>query len=162
MQYMATTFGWWRLVKRRVHMSRVIFGPSGGVGGHPFDDEPYLEHARLSEVRVWSGYAVNAVQLLLDIDGEAVESRKHGGRGGSLGILKLDDGEYLSEIYGRYGSYIESLCMRTNRGQIRRFGGQGGCTEFVYLAPQGFQICGFWGCAGELIDSIGIHLAPLQ
>ncbi len=142
-------------------MSRVILGPSGGVGGRPFDDEPLLEHAKLSEVRVWSGYAINAVQLLFHIDGEAVEGSKHGGRGGTVGVLKLDDGEYLSEIYGRYGSYVESLCVRTNRGQIRRFGGQGGCAEFVYLAPQGFQISGLWGNAGETIDSIGVHLAPL-
>ncbi|GBF25981.1 hypothetical protein MnTg02_01017 [bacterium MnTg02] len=143
-------------------MSRAIFGPSGGVGGHPFDDEPYLEHARLSEIRVWSGYAINAVQLLFDIDGDAVESRKHGGHSGSIGTLRLDDGEYLTEIYGRYGSYVESLCLRTNRGQIRRFGGQGGSNEFVYLAPQGFQITGFWGCAGEMIDSIGVHIAPVS
>ena len=74
-------------------MSRTIFGPSGGIGGQPFDDEPYLEHARLSEIHVWSGYAINAIQLLLDIDGDAVESRKHGGRGGSIGTLRFDDGE---------------------------------------------------------------------
>ena len=143
-------------------MSKTIFGPSGGVGGHPFDDTPPYENAVISEVRIWSGACIEALQLVLDIDGEDIEYSKHGGRGGNLSIIKLAQNEYITEVYGRYGSYVDSLCIRTSQGQIRRFGGQGGHSEFIYTAPQGYNIIGFWGRAGNIVDALGIHICPLS
>ncbi len=142
-------------------MSKIIFGPSGGVGGQPFDDCPPYENACVSEVRIWSGSCVDALQIVLGIDGEDCESVKHGGSGGNLGIMKLAAGEYITEIYGRYGSYVDSLSLRTNMGQVRRFGGQGGHSEFIYTAPPGYGVIGFWGRAGHILDAVGIHLAPI-
>ncbi len=142
-------------------MTVVILGPSGGVGGTPFDDEPPLEQPRIREVRVWSGACVEAMQLVLDIDGEAVERPRRGQGSESFGVVKLAPGEVITEIYGRYGSYVESLTFRTSRGQVRRFGGQKGAQEFVYLAPEGFHIVGFWGRAGRVLDAIGVHLAAI-
>lgn len=142
-------------------MSTVVFGPSGGVGGQPFDDEPPAEHAKVRELRVWAGAQVDAIQTVLDVDGEAVEGVKHGGNSGNLSVLTLGDNEYITEVYGRFGSYIEILNIRTNKGQSRRFGGQGGIIDFLYVAPSGFQIIGFWGRSGRLIDSLGVHIAPV-
>ena len=142
-------------------MSKIIFGPSGGVGGHPYDDSPPYENARVSELRVWSGSCVDAMQLVLDIDGENCEYIKHGGNGGNLGIIRLTYDEHITEVYGRYGSYVDSLSLRTNKGQIRRFGGQGGHSEFIFTAPQGYCIIGFWGRAGHILDALGVHLAKV-
>lgn len=139
-------------------MSNSIFGPSGGVGGQPFDDEPPQDNVSVKEVRVWASGAIDSVQTVLTVDGETIENARHGGHTGTFGVVRLDDDEYITEIYGRYGSYVESFNIRTNKGQIRRFGGQGGVNEFLYVAPQGYQIVGFWGRASRLIDSIGVHV----
>lgn len=142
-------------------MSKMIFGPTGGVSGTPFDDTPPYNDSKIKEIRVWSGTCIEALQSVHAIDGEAVEGKRHGGRSGHLGVMKLADDEYVIEIYGRYASYIESLNIRTNHGQVRRFGGQGGHAEFIYTAPSGFQIIGFWGRAGHLLDAIGVHITPV-
>ncbi|MEM7619446.1 MAG: jacalin-like lectin [Pseudomonadota bacterium] len=115
----------------------------------------------MREVRVWSSTCINAMQLVLDVDGEAIEYHKHGGNGGHLGGMALSHNEYILEIYGRFGSYIDSLTFRTNLGQIRRFGGQGGHVDFIYASPANYQIIGFWGRAGHIIDAIGVHIAPV-
>lgn len=141
-------------------MSKIIYGPSGGVGGQPFDDNPPYANTAVREIRIWSGTCVNAIQLVLDLDGESLEYQKHGGPGGHLGVLTLAEDEYIAEIYGQYSSYIDSLSIRTSHGQMRRFGGQGGHSEFIYVAPAGFQIIGFWGRAGHILDALGIHLCP--
>ncbi len=139
-------------------MSFAVLGPSGGVGGRPFDDEPPREGARVREVRVWAGGLVDAVQLVLEIEGQLVERPKHGGAAGNLAVIRLADDEYLTEIYGRYSSYIDALNIRTTSGQTGRFGGQGGANDFLYVAPDGYRIVGFWGRSGRLLDSIGVHL----
>ena len=139
-------------------MSNSIFGPSGGVSGQPFDDAPPQDNVSVKEVRVWASGPIDSVQTVLTIDGETIENAKHGGGAGTFGVVRLEDQEYITEIYGRYGSYVESLNIRTNRGQIRRFGGQGGVNEFLFVAPQGYQIVGFWGRSSQLIDSIGVHV----
>ncbi len=143
-------------------MSKIIFGPSGGIGGHPFDDTPPLENTELRELRIWSGSCVHAIQCILDQDGENIEHIKHGGSSGNLATMHLAHGEYITEVYGRYGSYIDSLSLRTNQGQIRRFGGQGGHSDFIYSVPQGFAIIGFWGRAGTIIDAIGVHVLKIK
>ncbi len=142
-------------------MSHTLSGPSGGMGGHPFDDEPFSENIRIREVRVWAGNYVDAIQLVVDIDGEAIEQPKRGGDDGDLGILKLGDTEYVTEISGRYSSYIVSLSIRTNRGQTRRFGGQSGGNEFIYAAPDDHHIVGIWGRAERLLDSVGVYFTKL-
>lgn len=140
-------------------MSSAVLGPSGGVGGQPFDDEPTEDGARLREIRVWAGNTIDAVQLVVEIEGQTIERPKHGGAGGNLGIVRLADDEYVTEIYGRYGSYIEQLSIRTNNGQTGRFGGRGGANEFLYVAPDGYKIVGLWGRAGRILDAIGVHIA---
>lgn len=143
-------------------MVGVIAGPSGGVGGVPFDDEPPAAGGRLRELRVWSGSAIDGLQIVLMIDGVLAERPRHGGSQGGYASVLLEPGEVITEIYGRYGSYLEQLSIRTNRGQSRRFGGVGGASEFAYFAPEGFQIAGFWGRAGRVIDALGVHLAPID
>lgn len=143
-------------------MSTVVFGPSGGIGGQPFDDEPPDEGASVREIRVWSGSTLDAIQLVLDIGGEAVERTKHGGNAGNLSIMKLDETEFITEVYGRYSGYIESLSIRTNLGKNRRFGALAGVMDFLYVAPPGFHIIGFWGRSSRVIDSIGVHLVPVS
>ena len=137
-------------------------GPSGGVGGSAFDDPPPQAFARVREVRIWSGISVEALQLIHSCEGEIVEQPKRGQSTAGFSILKLDPGEYIMEISGRYSSYIDQLEIRTNKGVIKRYGSAIGLHDFQYQAPENYQIIGFWGRAARLIDAIGVYYSPLD
>ena len=137
-------------------------GPSGGVGGTAFDDPPPHPHAHIRELRIWSGISVEAIQVIHSCEGELFEANKRGQSTVGFSILKLGPGEYIEEISGRYGSYIEQLEIRTNKGNVKRYGSLTGIHDFHYQAPANHQITGFWGRAGRLIDAIGVYLSPLE
>ena len=60
-----------------------VLGPAGGTGGEPFNDEGSIPSgAFVTEVRVWAGSLVDAVQMVLNTGALP----KHGGGGG---IFKL-------------------------------------------------------------------------
>ena len=84
-------------------------GPSGGQGGNPFSDDglPF----NIAQINVWSGSYIDAIQLTY---GGGSRSPKHGGNGGSLTTYNIEAGEYITEVFGRYGSYVDLLYISTN------------------------------------------------
>lgn len=143
-------------------MASVIAGPSGGVGGVPFDDDPPADGGILRELRVWSGISIEGLQIVMMIDGVLIERPRVGSTTAGFASVMLDPDEVITEVYGHYGSYIEQLSIRTSRGRNRRFGGITSGREFAYFAPEGMQIIGFWGRAGRLIDALGVHFAAIS
>ncbi|MBV7326938.1 hypothetical protein KFU94_01490 [Chloroflexi bacterium TSY] len=65
--------------------------------------------------------------------------RRHGG-GGRLDTFRLAPDEYIVQVYGKYGAFIDSLTIVTNKNQHKTWGGNGGAAKFAYTAPNGGKI----------------------
>ena len=137
-------------------------GPSGGVGGQPFDDPPPHDHAKIRELRIWSGLSIEAVQIVHTCEGEIFERPKRGQSTLGFSIMKLGPGELITEISGRYSGYIDQLEIRSNKNNVKRFGSARGLYDFHYQAPENYHISGLWGRAGRLIDTLGIYITPME
>ena len=152
-------------------------GPSGGQGGSPFDDGELGNFIRsfnplpfpilaggvqIARVRVFSGAYIDSIQVTYAPSaGITGQPGKHGGGGGARKDLLLQPGEYITEVSGRSGDYVDSLTIRTggSRSQTMTWGGSGGSRSFDYKAPPGTQIVGFWGRSGQYLDAIGVNMA---
>lgn len=139
-------------------------GPSGGTGGKYFSDGPISGQSssvprRLVEVRIRSGVFIDAIQTVYENSaGQKYTSPLHGGSGGTLSVFKLAPGEYITRISGKYGWYIDSLLIETNKGHAKGWGGTGGAANYTYTAPPGSSIHGFFGRSGKYLDAVGVIL----
>jgi hypothetical protein len=138
-------------------------GYYGGRGGNPFADPALPPGARISAVRVYSGDYVDGLQLVYTLsDGRTTEGALHGNRSGRRNDFNLDANEYLIGISGRYGKYVDSLTIRTNRRTSPAYGGRGGEKEFSVQANTGNMVTGFSGRSGKYLDAIDINQAPIS
>ena len=137
-------------------------GPSGGFGGNYFSDgttggQFSSDNRRLVEVRIRSGIFIDAIQTVYEnAVGQKITSPRHGGTGGKLSVFKLAPGEYITRISGKYGRFIDSLLIETNKGRAQGFGGTGGAGNYTYKVPPGSRIHGFFGRSGKFLDAIGV------
>ena len=135
-----------------------FLGPSGGGGGNYYSDSQ-TGGRQLIEVRIRSGAFIDAIQTVyVDAIGQKFVSQRYGGGGGNLDIFKLAPGEYITRISGKYGSFVDSLLIQTNKGRAKGWGGSGGSANYTYTAPPGSRIHGFFGRSGKFIDSVGVIL----
>jgi hypothetical protein len=143
-------------------------GPSGGVGGIHFSDAEVAggflsDGRRLVEVRIRSGALINAIQTVyVNVLGQKYESPWHGGAGGTLSVFTLAPDEYITRVNGKYGAFMDHLEIITNKGHFKGWGGTGGQIGFVYNAPPGSKIHGFFGHSGDLLDSIGVFFKKIS
>ena len=129
----------------------------GGSGGSPFAAQDIPSGARIAEIRIYASDRIDAVQMVYDLpDGSTVEGQRYGGSGGRLRVFRLDSDEYITGISGRYGTYVESLRIQTNKKTSPLYGGPGGARSFQTDVPSGSQAIGFIGRAGQYIDAIGL------
>jgi hypothetical protein len=144
-----------------------VCGPSGGVGGSLFNDEPLLEAGtRVVRVEIRTGEFVDSVEIThLRPDETLLDLPHHGGFGGEEQTLDLNREEHITSLDGQYGnadtSFVNSIRIRTDQGRSLAGGGPGGDGAYTYEAPQGFEIVGFFGRAGQFVDAIGIVLRPI-
>jgi hypothetical protein len=130
---------------------------SGGRGGSSFADQGAPYGARISEVRVQAAKMVDGIQAVYTLqDGRSVEGEYHGGRGGRTNAFRLDSDEYIVGIYGRYGDYIDSISIVTNKRTSPLFGGPGGKKDFRMDLPAGNMAIGFSGRSGLYLDAVGL------
>jgi len=133
-------------------------GPSGGYGGNYFKDPVSIEYQNLIEIRVRSGAYIDSIQTVYNDrmgQGRYVKSQ-NGGNGGQLSVFKLQPGEYITRISGKYGAFVDSLTVYTSKGRQKRWGGTGGNAHYNYVAPPGTKIHGFFGRSGKFVDAIGV------
>ncbi|XP_072955904.1 protein GOS9-like [Typha angustifolia] len=139
----------------------VKVGKWGGDGGGPFD---MGAATRLANIRIRHGAAIDAIQIMYEVDGKMKWSTQFGGNGGALTEISLKDGELLTSISGHYGSFgnitvIRSLSFSTNLNTTYGpYGEQQGTTFSIPL--QEGKIVGFFGRSGALLDAIGVYLRP--
>ena len=140
-----------------------ICGPSGGGGGGPFNDESLLQAGtRVARVVIRTGALVDSVEIThARPNGSLVDLPHHGGFGGGEQRLDLNIGERITQIDGRYGQLVDSINIRTTQNRVLSGGGDGGVDGYVYQAPPGFEIVGFFGRSGELMDAIGVVLRAI-
>ena len=135
-----------------------ILGPSGGTGGTGFTDEavPIYDVYFLD---IWTGSVVNGIFIQWGETGHGEKGNGHGKLEGIKHRFYLQQGEYITGISGRYGTFVDSIIIQTNLGRVSSsYGGPGGSAEYIYEVPSGWEIAGFCGRQGDVIDAIGVVL----
>jgi len=134
----------------------------GGKGGNPFAEMQIPQDARILQINVFSGDWVDAVQLIYILpDGRTLESPRYGGTRGDRHVFRVDSDEYIVGVSGRFGQYIDSLRIHTNKRTSPVFGGRGGDQAYNIELPSGNYAVGFVGRAGGFLDAIGLAYLPL-
>jgi hypothetical protein len=135
---------------------RTRVGPAGGEGGTEFTDEAPPRGARVVGVRVRHGRWIDGIELIdKTADGQEQGLGWHGGEGGEEETFRLEEGEYITGITGKAGTYIDSLRIVTNRRTSKTYGGDGGDNTFD-LRSSSREVAGFFGRSGPYLDQIGI------
>ncbi|KAM7272996.1 hypothetical protein ACFE04_027660 [Oxalis oulophora] len=141
-------------------------GPWGGQDGSRWDDGVY---SSVRQVVITHGTGVDSIQIEYDMKGASFWSQKHGGTNGyRTDKVNLDcPNEYLIAIRGHYGSihewgpiFVRSLTFESNERTYGPYGIEQG-TSFSF-SVLGAKIVGFHGKSGWYLDSIGVHLNPIQ
>ncbi|CAN0149633.1 unnamed protein product, partial [Ectocarpus sp. 13 AM-2016] len=143
--------------------------PAFVMGGSPValtadgSEPPFLPAGRVREIVGWSGDAVNGVQVVYDVQGDAVRGPKRMGDHGlyrqSNFVLDVEGGEVLTEISVKAGAIVDSLRVRTNKGREKTWGGAGGHLQRTWHVPTGSSFLGFHGGVGGHVHSLGVTLA---
>ena len=142
------------------------YGPFGGNGGGAFDDASIvnMDQLEIREIVIRSGDYIDSIEFLYHnrVTDELLPSPHHGGNGGGENRIILNPGEYIVEIRGRTGKYVDALTLQTNQGRVfGRFGGTGGGPDYDAPSQQemeaGHEVFAFFGRSGQYLDAIGIH-----
>jgi hypothetical protein len=137
-----------------------VSGPSGGTGGGAFTDPE--DTFRVARVTIRTGLFVDSVQMTHERpDGSLVTFPHRGGFGGNERSHDLAVGEHIIRVDGRFGVFVDSIDIFTDRGQSLPGGGRGGRADYRYEAPGGYEIVGFVGRSGIFVDAIGVILRAL-
>lgn len=158
-------------------------GPVGGlVPATDFEIAPpeTALQSRIKRLRIHAGWAIGSLQVqyenLATNPPEFYESMAVGGQGGNLSEFIVDADDYLTHIYGTWGSQapgypqqeIITLQFQTAQGlQSQVFGGGSGKQQvqpFCFEAPQGYEIMGFFGAHGSnqnVLVRLGVHLSAM-
>jgi hypothetical protein len=144
------------------------------MGGEPFmDDPPRGSTPGGIEISADKPGFIRMVQFQYVTEDDAViEESYHGVPSGDSGTsfgISLGKKAYITRISGQYGQYVDSLKVTTVRDEggteprveTLKFGGPGGPAFFIYQAPAGYEIVGFFGRAHDVVDAIGVLYSPL-
>ena len=133
----------------------------GGTGGYAFSVQDIPSGARIAEIRISATDRIESVQTVYALaDGRTVEGTRYGGSGGRQRIFRLDSDEYITSISGRYGAFIYSLQIQTNKKASPLYGGPGGIDAFQVAVPSGSRAVGFAGRSSSVVDAIGLTCTP--
>lgn len=134
----------------------------GGQGGTPFPEMEVPRDARILEVNIFAGDWVDAVQITYILpNGRTLNSPRYGGSGGDRRVFRIDSDEYIVGLSGRYGQYIDSLRIHTNKRNSPLYGGRGGARAYNIEIASGNYAVGFIGRGGNYLDAIGLTYLPL-
>lgn len=135
----------------------------GGNGGRQFSDPVIQTGGRITAVQIRAGDWIDSIQFTYSLpNGTTATSQRHGGSGGRASAFQLAEDEYIVGLSGRYGDYIDSLRIHTNKRTSQLFGGRGGDHDFQISVPAGNQAVGFTGRADEYMDALGLIYVPTQ
>ena len=125
----------------------------GGTGGGAFDDLNSLGN-QLGKIK---SITVRHVDSIAVTYGPATRS-SHGGGGGGEDRFDLEDDEWLTEIRGRSGLYLDQVQFFLSSGRVSPvYGGYGG-GPFIERRDNSI-IKAFFGRSGLYIDQLGVYFA---
>ncbi|MEA2873036.1 MAG: zymogen granule rane protein 16 [Hyphomicrobiales bacterium] len=126
----------------------------GGGGGDPFDDRSYAASGEITKIEIWAGGYVDAIKVTY---GESGFAPLHGGGGrnpgGSYSSLTLKPGDYITEITGGAGGYVDRLCFSVNGAAPSCYGGGGG--DYFQISSAGRPLRSINGRSGGYLDRAG-------
>jgi len=159
-------------------------GPAGStVAGTDFSIQPPAQasHSRIKSLKIQGGWAIDKIQVqyenLATHPPEIYNSLALGGPGGSASLFDLENDDYLVAVSGSWGAQasgypkeeIITLQFNTHHGkQSQVFGGgnpQKQVEPFLFTAPAGYAIVGFFGASGShqnCLVRLGVYLQPVQ
>jgi len=144
-------------LQEAIAVPRTKLSAVGGGGGNPFDD-PLGDTVRIAGLNVGSGQVVDSIQMVVKVGVETLTLQKRGGGGGTVRALDLLPGEFITKVEVNYGEVIDKVTFHIfGRAVPVSFGGRGGKFTFTLAGPDGTEVCGFHGRAGESIDCLGIY-----
>jgi hypothetical protein len=144
----------------RPALSRSASAIRGGPGGGAFSDlgDPFSD--RVAEIRIRHGAWIDGVQVVMaDAAGQPTPLAHHGGSGGGLSVFAFQPGEYVTGIFGRTGSYVDSITIQTNLRVSPKYGGDGGSSAYSLYVPPDHRFAGFHGRSGVYLDAVGLNFA---
>lgn len=129
---------------------------NSGAYGDYFNDgvyNPPPDGARIVAIKIQSGSLIDRIQVIwsdpTDTDGDLIYGSFHGGGGGDISTFTLDFDEYITEFKGKYGEYIDSLIIVTNKRESIQYGGSGGSHSYSITVPEGDAL--------QSISLVGLH-----
>lgn len=126
-------------------------GAVGGTGGGSFDDS--VINSPVATIAVHAGSYVDALVVTYQNGTQMF----HGGGGGQVNNpFTLNSGEFITELIGRAGDYVDQLTIVTNQRRFGPFGGSGG-NPFTIQLPPDVWVFAFWGQSGSYMDALGIY-----
>ncbi|KAJ9459880.1 hypothetical protein DIPPA_19624 [Diplonema papillatum] len=135
----------------------------GGSGGMVFTDALSLAGTEVRSIRIRAGQFVDQISITLS----SGATLSHGGHGGMEKSLDLHPGEHLTTAevcldFIRQGiaPVISAASFTTNLGRYIE-NGLKTTSRRTWKAETGWQISGFHGRSGALIDSIGVLYTKL-
>jgi hypothetical protein len=130
----------------------------GGDGGRPFVDRMAADEVLTSmDVCHRSDWMVNKIRLNTSVGARSSHGADMAGQ--SCVNIQFAAGEYITEISGGSGLYLDRLALMTNQGrQFGPYGGPGG-KPFRQVADNG-RFLGLFGRSGAWIDRIGLVTSP--
>lgn len=133
-----------------------MVGPWGGSGGYPFSIYP-PDGSRIYAIAISSGGLIDRIVIWYQTaNGTIYVGGDRGGSGGIYHVQYFSSDEYIVSVSGRSGGLLDRLTIHTNRKSFS-YGGNGG-TPFYVSVPYGYQVLGFWGRSGGVIDQIGFYV----
>ena len=124
--------------------------------GSAFSWTTSLPNAEIREVSGRHGWYIDQIKVRT-VDGSKEESSpSFGGNGGGAYTWKVPEGEYISKILYRQGSWLDGVTFVTNKGtQSPQFGGSGGSGPFTFNLPAGTRLNGIYGYKDAYIRGLG-------
>lgn len=112
--------------------------------------------ARVAELWLDTDNVVLGAQVwYLGTDGLRYTSGPHGSWGGTKHTIVFSADEYIVELKGNSGIFMDSISVVTNKRTYGPYGGTGGDTPFSIVAPSDYEIAGLFGRASTRLDSTG-------
>jgi len=145
----------------------VVTGPFGGAGGAAFDDSnndpTTLDGRSITKVQIWWGQYIDAIQVFYDNPANNTWTpRKHAGTSNNVNLftLELMPGEYITGATGTYGSWLNSLSLKTNMRTATSVGqdpNASGVLSFTANAQDGLALHYLSGSAGYYMNTLEFH-----
>jgi len=123
-----------------------------------FDHQSYIPTNTpypIRQIKLYGAQYVHGLQVSYEITGSSPLEIGYQNNNLTERVLNFETGEFIIEVSGRAGDFIDQLEIKTNLGRTICVGGTGG-VPFRLAVPYNSQIVGFFGGVGGCLHTLGI------